>query len=155
MRLVTINSQLLKDYKQDPEMLHKSKRPCVLVIQLKYKGRRQTFAVPIRSNINASAPKDQYFPLPPRRTTRAGNRHGIHYIKMFPVLRSSTFKYRTQGNAQAELMKQIIDRNEKQIIKECQDYLIRYENGFVPQYATNIDLLLQIMHGTNTVIDPK
>lgn len=146
MRLVTIKSQQLKIFAADPEMLKKARRPCVLIMQLMYKGRRHMFAVPIRSNINASAPKDQYFPLPPRSTTRLHNRHGIHYIKMFPIKRADTIMFRTAGNKQAELMKSIIDKNEKQIIQECQSYLVKYESGVRPKYATNIDLLLALLH---------
>ena len=85
MKLVSINTNLLEKYKGDQEVLTKSGRPYVLVIRLKYKGQKYDFAVPIRSNIPAASPKDQYFALPPRSTTKPRNRHGTHYIKMFPV----------------------------------------------------------------------
>ena len=85
MKLVTINNALLLKYTADSEVLQKSTRPYVLVVRLKYKDACYDFAVPIRSNIPASAPKDQYFSLPPRPQTRSKNRHGLHYIKMFPV----------------------------------------------------------------------
>ena len=85
MKLVTINNALLLKYTGDSEVLQKSTRPYVLVVRLKYKDACYDFAVPIRSNIPASAPKDQYFALPPRPQTRPKNRHGLHYIKMFPV----------------------------------------------------------------------
>lgn len=88
MKLVSINSALFEKYKEDPEILTKSGRPYVLVIRLKYKGAKHDFAVPIRSNIPAAAPKNQYFALPPKPTTRPKNRHGIHYIKMFPVTKN-------------------------------------------------------------------
>lgn len=145
MKLVTIKASKLSAYTADPEMLQKSTRPCVLVLRLKYKGRRYDFGVPIRSNINASTPKDQYFPLPPRSSTRPKNRHGIHYAKMFPIDRTQTIIFRTKNNPQATLMKQIIDRNEKRIVRECQDYLLRYEAGNIPNYATDIDFLLTLL----------
>ncbi|MCD8336399.1 MAG: hypothetical protein LUD18_03830, partial [Lachnospiraceae bacterium] len=85
MKLVTIDKTLLEKYTEDPQVLYKDKRPYVLVIRLRYRGQKQDFAVPIRSNIPAAAPKNQYFALPPRPSTRPKNRHGIHYIKMFPV----------------------------------------------------------------------
>lgn len=147
MRLVTIKASNITAFTADPEMLQKAKRPCVLIMQLKYKGRRQSFAVPIRSNIPAAAPKSSYFPLPPRQSTRPKNRHGIHYIKMFPIKRSDTIMYRVEGNPQALLIKKIIDENEKQIIKECQEYLNRYETGLREEYSTDIDLLLKLMYG--------
>lgn len=145
MRLVTLKSSDLKKYTIDPEMLQKSKRPCALIIQLHYKGHRYDFAVPLRSNISPTTPKDQYFALPPRPSTKPRHRHGIHYIKMFPVKKSMLQRYRIAGNASAILIKQIIDQNEKLIIKECQQYLTQYENGIHPQYATDIDKLIGIL----------
>lgn len=144
MRLVTIKSEKLKAYKVDPEMLQKSKRPCVLIIQLKYKGKRYDFAVPLRSNISPSAPKGQYFPLPPRSTTKDRHHHGLHYIKMFPVKRSYTEYFLTKNNVGATLIKTILDKNEKQIVAECQRYLTAYEQGERPAYSTDIDLLLDV-----------
>ena len=88
----------------------------VLVIRLKYKAKKYDFAVPIRSNIPASAPKDQYFALPPRASTRPKNRHGLHYIKMFPVTKQYLVRYRTEGNPFAHLIQNIIDKNQK---KDC------------------------------------
>ena len=70
MKLVTINNSLLFKYHEDPEVLQKSTRPYVLVIRLKYRNTNYDFAIPIRSNIPASAPKNQYFALPPRPQTR-------------------------------------------------------------------------------------
>ena len=142
MKLVTIDKKLYKKFPDDKELLHKAERPCVLVIRLKYKGHNYDFAVPIRSNIPAASPKNEYFALPPRSTTRPKNRHGLHYIKMFPVQKPYLNKYHTSGNMQATLMKSIIDKNSKQIISECQDYLNRYEAGYKPKYSTDIDYLL-------------
>ena len=48
MRLVSIDTTLFDKYKNDPEVLTKSKRPYVLVLRLKYKGKNCDFAVPIR-----------------------------------------------------------------------------------------------------------
>ena len=142
MKLVTISPELLSAYAEDREVLQKSGRPYVMVIRLRYRGRKWDFAVPIRSNIPASAPKEQYFPLPPRPTTRPKNRHGLHYIKMFPVSKRYLLRYRTEGNAFAELIQSIIDRNAKEIIAACQTYLDAYEKGTKPMYASDIDWLL-------------
>ncbi len=57
MKLVSIDTALFNKYKDDPEVLTKSKRPYVLVIRLKYKETNYDFAVPIRSNIPAATPK--------------------------------------------------------------------------------------------------
>ena len=103
MKLVSIKPELLALYEQDAEVLRKAGRPYVAVVKLRYRGCVCDFAVPIRSNIPAAAPKEQYFALPPRPTTRPFNRHGLHYIKMFPVDRRYFERYRTEGNAFAEL----------------------------------------------------
>ena len=142
MKLVSINNALLLKYSDDSEILQKSTRPYVLVIRLKYKGSNYDFAVPIRSNIPASAPKNQYFALPPRPQTRPKNRHGLHYIKMFPVTKQYLVRYRIEGNNFAILIQNIIDKNSKKIIDECQQYLNLYSQGIKPAYSTNIDYLI-------------
>lgn len=68
----------------DRELMLKHNRPCIVVVRLRFRGKRRDFAVPLRSNIAPNVPKDQYFVLPPRPATRPGCRRGIHYIKMFP-----------------------------------------------------------------------
>ena len=90
MKLVTINNALLLKYTGDSEVLQKSTRPYVLVVRLKYKDACYDFAVPIRSNIPASAPKDQYFALPPRPQTRPKNRHGLQNSILFVTARRET-----------------------------------------------------------------
>ena len=144
MRLVSLDSKELNKYTVDPEMLQKSKRPCALVIQLFYKGTRRDFAIPLRSNISPNAPKDQYFPLPPRPTTKDGYHHGVHYIKMFPVDRTKTNKFHTD-DMYYKIIKAILDKSEKEIIKACQDYLNKYESGNRPKYGTDLDLLIGVI----------
>lgn len=91
MRIVTIISSNLHRLTIDKEMLQNSDRPCVLILKLKYKGVNHCFAVPMRSNISAASPKNEYFPLPPRYTTRSERRHGLHYIKMFLSIHPGDF----------------------------------------------------------------
>lgn len=149
MKLVSIKPELLARYAaEDREVLCKSGRPYVVVLKLRYKGRRQDFAVPIRSNIPAAAPKYQYFALPPRPSTRPRNRHGLHYIKMFPVSKRDLLRYRTEGNEFASMLQRIIDENTKRIVTECQQYLDHYALGEHPQYATDLDLLLSLLNNT-------
>ena len=149
MRLVSIDTTLFDKYKNDSEVLTKSKRPYVLVIRLKYKEKNYNFAVPIRSNIPAAVPKSQYFALPPRPTTRSKNRHGLHYIKMFPVTKQYLRRYRTEGNPFATLIQNIIDKNTKTIVDECQAYLDAYAKGQHPQFATDIDYLISQLFSDN------
>ena len=89
MQLVKGGNQFYQECKirgTDQELLfNKGGRPCVLIMRLKYKGENHQFVVPLRSNIPSNVTKDQYFSLPPNSTTKAGNRHGVHYIKLFPI----------------------------------------------------------------------
>lgn len=89
MQLVKVGEQFYQECKKhgtDKELLfNKSGRPCVLIVKLKYKGQNHKFVVPLRSNISANTPRNQYFALPPNSATKSGNRHGVHYIKLFPI----------------------------------------------------------------------
>ncbi len=153
MRLVSIDTTLFDKYRNDPEVLTKSKRPYVLVIRLKYKEANYDFAVPIRSNIPAATPKDQYFALPPRPTTRPKSRHGLHYIKMFPVTKQCLRRYRIEGNSFATLIQTIIDKNKKSIVDNCQAYLDAYAKGYHPQFSTDIDYLLSQLFSNSSFTD--
>lgn len=84
MKIVSIAQDFFDLVEGDRELMLKHNRPCIVVVRLRFRGKRRDFAVPLRSNIAPNVPKDQYFALPPRPTTRPGCRHGIHYIKMFP-----------------------------------------------------------------------
>lgn len=143
MKLVTIDTKLYKKFPEDKELLHNAKRPCVVVVKLKYKERNYDFAVPIRSNIPAATPKNHYFALPTRPTTRPKNRHGLHYAKMFPIEKSYLQKYHTEGNIAATMYKAIIDKNTSDIVAACQKYLNDYEAGDHLQFSTDIDYLTQ------------
>lgn len=145
MKIVSLDAKELKKYTIDPEMLQKAKRPCALIVKLKYKGIFYDFAIPIRSNISPNTPKCQYYPLPTRYTTKNKYRHGVHFIKMFPVDKTKVNKFNTDGMFY-KMMKAFLDKEEKQIVKDCQNYLINYERDGKPQYATDIDLLITVLN---------
>ena len=46
------------------------RRPCLIVVKIKFNGKTYDFALPFRSNINPSTPKDTFYNLPPRKTTK-------------------------------------------------------------------------------------
>ena len=143
MKIVSVKSSLLEEYRKiDNEMLDKHGRPCLLVVHLKYKGKKRMFAVPFRSNIPGNVPKEQYFSLPPRSTTQNGKRHGIHYIKMFPVEKPFLERYRLDTPS-SSLCASILEKNKKKIIDDCQAYLTKYENGNCPSYSTSIDKMIE------------
>lgn len=90
MKIVSISQDFFDLVDGDRELMLKHNRPCIVVVRLRFRGKRRDFAVPLRSNIAPNVPKDQYFALPPRPTTRPNCRHGIHYIKMFPITRPTS-----------------------------------------------------------------
>lgn len=146
MQLVKVGEQFYQEYKKhgtDKELLfNKSGRPCVLIVKLKYKGQNHKFVVPLRSNIAANTPKNQYFALPPNSATKSGNRHGVHYIKLFPIDSKYIQKYRIENNAYMQQVKSILDKNEKDIITACQNYLYECEQGKKNPMTPDIDGIL-------------
>ncbi|WP_122789412.1 hypothetical protein [Intestinibacillus sp. Marseille-P6563] len=146
MKFVTISSAFYEKC-SDSELLQKgNRRPHVLVLSLTYKGKRANFAVPLRSNIPPSAPRTEYFPLPPRATTKPKHRHGLHYIKMFPITKDYQQKFWVGENKSYVLYQNIISQNQKQIVQECQAYLDRYAAGDIPPYSVNIDRIFETIH---------
>lgn len=146
MRLVSIADDyvdLLSS--RDREFMQKHGRPCVLLVRLRFRGRRHDFAVPLRSNIAPNVPKEQYFALPPRPSTRPRCRHGVHYIKMFPVRRDLVRRFRTEGNAYYEKLVAILDANQSRLVRECQAYLDGYERLGKPRFAVDLDKALELM----------
>lgn len=127
-------------------LCNKRGRPCVLLLQSKYKGKQCKFVVPIRSNINSKVPSEQFFLLPPNSTTKPNNIHGIHYIKIFPISNKYIQKYRIENNDFMLGIKTIIDENEKKIIEECQKYLLECEQGNKHPMTLDIDgILLKVL----------
>ena len=154
MKIVSISQDFFDLVEGDRELMLKHNLPCIVVVRLRFRGKRRDFAVPLRSNIAPNVPKDQYFALPPRPTTRPGCRHGIHYIKMFPITKSYQRRFRTEGSAYYETLQRIIDGNTKRIVSECQAYLDRYEREGRPvdvMFAEDTDTVRQTverMRGT-------
>ena len=143
MKLITVDANLVnRFYRIDEQVMLKDKRPVVLIVRLKFRGLTQDFAVPLRSNIPPAAPRDEYFALPPRKSTKPKHHHGLHYIKMFPVSKRFYVRYRIEGDIASNLYLAIIDKNEKHIVDACQAYLDRYAQGIHPPYATDIEKLI-------------
>lgn len=140
--------KLCKNAGADPnnQLLHnESGRPCVLIVKLKYKGKKRDFVVPMKSNIVSNTDKKTFFALPPNSRTRPGNYHGIYYIKLFPIHKKYIQPYLIDGNIYMQSIKAIIDEvdNERKIIDACQKYLIEYEKGNKNHYTPDIDLIIE------------
>lgn len=145
MRLVKINDSLYTKYiLADREVLQKTTRPYALVLKLEYKNTIYDFAIPLRSNINASSPRIDFFPLPTRSTTLDGRRHGLHIIKMVPMSKEFSIAYLADNDWDRSI-KSYIFAHRNEIIDKIKTYLKNYENGIIPKYSTNLDTLLTVL----------
>ena len=146
MKVISVSDEYFEEVvSDDREFMLKHGRPCALVVRLRFRGCRRDFAVPLRSNIAPNAPKWQYFPLPPRPTTKPRHRHGLHYVKMFPIEKRYQRRFRTKGNPYYEKMQAILDENTSRIVVECQAYLDSYEVNGKPKYAVDLDKLIEAL----------
>ncbi len=144
MKFVTVSERFFDLCGEDPELLFReNRRPHLLVVSLRYRGKRESFAVPLRSNIAAHTPRDQYFALPPRPSTRPGNHHGLHYVKMFPITKEYQEKFWVGEKSSYILYQDIINKHEKEIVTDCQTYLDRYAEGIRPRFSVDIDRILE------------
>lgn len=82
IRLVKVKQEfysLCQEHNVDEELLfNEAGRPCVLLIRMNYKNNVHDFVVPLRSNISARTPRNQYFALPP--THQQGLNAGMESI---------------------------------------------------------------------------
>lgn len=147
MKIVSVSQDFYDLVKGDRELMPKCERPCILVVKLRFRDASRDFAVPFRSNIAPNVPRDQYFALPPRPTTRPGHRHGIHYIKMFPIVKAYQRRFRTDGSPYYEMLQRIVDENTQRIVSDCQMYLDRYELYGRPRFAVDLDRIIALLDG--------
>ncbi len=149
MRFVSISNRFFEICSKDHELLdNKNRRPYVFILKLRYKGKKYDFAVLFRSNIAENTPKEQYFPLPPRSTTRPGRHHGLHYLKMFPITKRYQEAFRVDKDSHYSKVQQFIEKHKKDVIEQCQQYqqyLDAYSAGEMPMYATNIDYISSVL----------
>lgn len=149
MRIVKVSSEfysLCKDRGLEKELMYNEQgRPCVLLLNLKYKNKEHRFVIPMRSNISPTAKKWQYFSLPPNPKTKPRHHHGIHYIKMFPISSNYIEKYHIENNKYYLKIQQILDKNERNIIEACQNYLYECEQGKKHFMTPDIDGILEML----------
>lgn len=58
MKIVSISQDFFDLVDGDRELILKHNRPCIVVVRLRFRGKRRGFAVPLRSNIAPNVPKD-------------------------------------------------------------------------------------------------
>ena len=149
MKLVKIFNEFFNECRKNNVhrelMFNEDGRPSVLIVKLKYKDQYHKFVVPLRSNISPKTPKDQYFSLPPNPKTKLHHSHGIHYIKLFPIDDKYVQSYLISEPFDI-LVKKIIDDNETDIIKSCQEYLQHCESGNKHFMTPDIDGIINMLN---------
>lgn len=151
MELVKITQEFFEECKKhgankNRQLLEsEAGRPCVLILSLKYQGKRRKFVVPMKSNIRPTENKKNYFALPPNSRTKEGFYHGIFYIKLFPISNEYINPYYYNNNTFLMKIKRKIDINEKNIITACQEYLDGYAKGNRNMFTPDIDKIIEFL----------
>ncbi len=152
MKVVTIKKKLYEIFYFEKELMSKEDRPFLIILSLKYKGQKYSFAVPFRSNIQVNlTTKGLYFSLPKRTTTKENHAHGLHYIKMFPIIKKFQDKLIVPTDAYNKILHAFIKKNTKKIVQGAQEYLKRYENGARFAFCTDIDKLLTALNNFQAI----
>jgi hypothetical protein len=149
LRFHSISDDFFKLCSNDSELMNNTnRRPHIIILKLKYKSKKYDFAIPLRSNISKKVPKNQYFSLPPRSSTREKNRHGLHYIKMFPIKRIYLQKFHIDNDNYYLMLQKIIKKDQKIIINDAQLYLDEYSNNMIPksEFSTDIDYIISKLY---------
>jgi hypothetical protein len=151
IKLVNIKERFFNIFDFNTEIMtndtNSKDRPFLLVVKLKYKGKKQPFAIPFRSNIQVNkSTNGTYFPLPNRYTTKPHHAHGLHYIKIFPVPIKYCDKFIVKDTDYNNMLIEYILKNIDEIIQGAQQYLIDYENGNREKFCTDIDRLLDTIN---------
>ncbi|NRT32626.1 hypothetical protein BJV38_004789 [Clostridium beijerinckii] len=140
IKVCSIKQSFYDMFDDSVELEKNEKRPCLIIVRLKYRGVKCDFAIPFRSNISNGATRKEYFPLPPRKTTKKGKKHGLHYIKMFPIKKEYIYSYYSDNKEnENDIVK--VEKNIKSIVSEVQEYITNYENGTRYNFCTNIDVI--------------
>lgn len=147
VRLVAIKQEFFDIFDFQTEIMSKDKngkdRPFLMLLRLKYKGQKRTFALPFRSNIQVNKnTKGLYFALPRRSTTKDKHAHGLHYIKIFPIDAKYCNKFVMKTDEYNDRLVAYIEKNISTIVKEAQAYLESYEQGARPNYCTDLDRMI-------------
>lgn len=147
MKICSIKKEFYDMFDDNIELEKNDKRPCLIIIKLKYKNKDVDFAIPFRSNIYGGAKRKEYFPLPPRHTTKQGKKHGLHYTKMFPIKKEYFLKYYSieDKDNKNDMIK--IQKNLSKIVNEAQEYIKDYESGIRYDYCTNIEIIFNTIYG--------
>lgn len=146
IKVCSIKQSFYDMFDNSVELEKNEKRPCLVIVKLKYRNISCNFAIPFRSNISRGATRNEYYPLPPRKTTNKGKKHGLHYIKMFPITKDYIRKYYSENKENKNDITKI-EKNIHLIISEAQEYLKNYEDGMRYNFCTDIDVIFDAIYG--------
>lgn len=149
MRLVKVKKTFFtlceKENVHNQLMRTKSGRPGVLIVKMSYRGVMRNFVVPLRSNIPGKAEEWEFKKLPPNKDTKPGFRHGVHYIKLFPITKDYIDKYNIDNSKYLLTVNTILDNSTKEIVDACQAYLKKYERGEKHKFSPDIDGIIRVL----------
>lgn len=151
-KLVGISEEYFKFF-NDSELLSSTdnngnRRPFVIIMRLKYRGKNRDFAIPLRSNIPSHYNNKEYVSLPPRDKTSTNHVHGLHIIKMFPITKQFFLKYHV-SSIQDKMIQAVIDKNFDEIFEKAKSYLNDLENDERHKYGVDIDKMIKIIEQKN------
>lgn len=148
MKIASIKNDFFTLCSFDKELLNNdNRRPYLIIVRLKYFKLKQDFAIPFRSNISNTTPQEQYFALPPRKTTQKGRIHGLHFVKMFPCKDEYLEKFHTDKDPYYRMLVDFVYKNRNAIINQAQTYIDNYIKGIRPPYCTDIHEIYAKIYG--------
>lgn len=138
-----VHTEMMLD--ENPDGTAKPQRPHLIVLRLKYKEKKYTFALPIRSNMPKNLPEQVYFQLPQRKSSRTREHRisGIAINKMIPIHKQYFVIY-NQDLKDLQFMS-FIENNLNDIIEKAQAYLKEYEEGTHYPMSTDIDGIINCL----------
>ena len=71
MKIVSISQDFFDLVEGERELMLKHNRPCIVVVRLRFRGKRRDFAVPLRSNIAPKTSTLRCHPAPRRAPAAA------------------------------------------------------------------------------------
>lgn len=143
-KAANVHTEMMLDENEDGTP--KQQRPHLIVVKLKYKEQKHTFALPIRSNMQKNLPEEVYFQLPQRKSSKTRERRisGIAINKMIPIQKQYFVVY-NQDLRDLKFLS-FIENNLQDIIKKAQAYLIEYEKGNIYPMSTDIDGIIDCLN---------
>lgn len=136
MRIVSVSDDFLERFASgDREFMQKRGRPCLLVVRLKFRGKRRDFAVPFRSNIA------QTFRRSSTSRCRLGRQRGLGTGTEFTTSRCSPL--RGGFSAGSEQRATLTTRPSRRLLTSTRGRSLSPANGISRYTSVTADLAMQ------------